>query len=38
VAVLVDLTFVKLLACDDASYAITVSTEDLGQLTSPSRR
>ena len=30
VAELVDLTFVKLLACDDASYAITVSTEDLG--------
>jgi len=26
----VDLTFVKLLECDDASYAITVSTEDLG--------
>ena len=30
VAELVDLTFVKLLACDDADYAITVSTEDLG--------
>ena len=30
VAELVDLTFVKLLACDDASYAIRVSTEDLG--------
>jgi hypothetical protein len=30
VAELVDLTFVKLLACDDASYAITVLTEDLG--------
>ena len=30
VAELVDLTFVKLLECDDASYAITVSTEDLG--------
>jgi len=30
IAELVDLTFVKLLACDDASYAITVSTEDLG--------
>ena len=30
VAELIDLTFVKLLACDDASYAITVSTEDLG--------
>ena len=29
VAELVDLTFVKLLACDDASYAITVLTEDL---------
>jgi hypothetical protein len=31
VAELVDLTFVKLLACDDSDYAITVSTEDLGQ-------
>jgi hypothetical protein len=30
VAELIDLTFVKLLACDDASYAITISTEDLG--------
>ena len=30
IAELVDLTFVKLLECDDASYAITVSTEDLG--------
>jgi len=30
VAELVDLTFVKLLACDDADYAITVSLEDLG--------
>ena len=30
VAELVDLTFVKLLSCDDASYAITASTEDLG--------
>ena len=30
VAELVDLTFVKLLACDDANYAIRVSTEDLG--------
>ena len=30
VAELIDLTFVKLLACDDASYAIKVSTEDLG--------
>jgi len=30
VAELVDLTFVKLLACDDASYAITASTEYLG--------
>ena len=29
VAELVDLTFVKLLACDDASYSIWVSTEDL---------
>ena len=30
VAELIDLTFVKLLACDDSSYAITISTEDLG--------
>ena len=30
IAELIDLTFVKLLACDDASYAITTSTEDLG--------
>ena len=30
VAELIDLTFVNLLECDDASYAITISTEDLG--------
>ncbi len=30
VAELVDLTFVKLLACDDASYSIWGATEDLG--------
>ncbi len=30
IAELIDLTFVKLLACDDTNYAITTSTEDLG--------
>ena len=30
VAELVDLTFVKLLSCDDESYAINATTEDLG--------
>jgi hypothetical protein len=30
VAELVDLTFVKLLSCDDASYTISATTEDLG--------
>ena len=29
-AELIDLTFVKLLDCDDTDYAITTSTEDLG--------
>jgi hypothetical protein len=29
-AELIDLTFVKLLSCDDTSYAIRISTEDLG--------
>jgi hypothetical protein len=30
VATLVDLVFVKLLACNDAAYEITATTEDLG--------
>ena len=29
IAELIDLTFVKLLACDDASYTVTISTENL---------